>query len=185
MDRYDFGAPVRVTERGFKNYGDDVVAEVEFQNEHGVFLNGPKGGFMVSFAAASYEIAKVRTVVNGREVGHMPGAELSEFDKRLEEGVDLLDMEGLELVEDWLEARDEAKGYLLSARIGEARSIHFGERSHPVIDADDAISRAISEERGGISVLITGQRTDRLRNAVAARRTLLELQNTALNSFKV
>ena len=177
MDHYDFGSPVRVTERGFRNYGNDVVAEIEFQNENGEYLDGPKGGFMVAFVPDSHRIEEARAMVNGSQVGHMPGAQLREFDMRLEEGVEMLDSDGIQLVEDWLEARDEAKGYLRSARIGDARSMHFGERSHPVIDADKAVHDAISEQHGGMSVLITGQMTDRLRDAVTARKA--ELENLA------
>lgn len=173
FDRYDFGAPVRIVRRGFVNYGDHVTTEVEFQNEHGVFENGPKGGFLVYFAAGSYQIDDARAMIHGSQIGHMPGAELREFDARLDEGVDMLDMEGVELVEQWLEARDESKGYVLGVRIGDAGRVHDLGR-HPIADAERSIREAISEERGGVTVLITGQRADRLREAVAARRIVLQ-----------
>ncbi|MNV76998.1 hypothetical protein D3C71_1703880 [compost metagenome] len=85
----------------------------------------------------------------------------------------MLDMEGVELVEQWLEARDESKGYILGVRIGDAGRVHDLGR-HPIADAERSIREAISEERGGVTVLITGQRADRLREAVAARRIVLQ-----------
>jgi hypothetical protein len=174
LERYEFGAPVRVTERGFKNLGNGVVAEIELQNEHGVFDGGPKGGFMVAFYPNSYDIQDVRAMVNGRQIGHMEEAELQGFDYRLHEGVERLDMEGVQFIENWLEAHDNAKGYLRGTRIGDSKAVHFGERNDPVIDADAAIQYAISEQIGGMSLLITGQRTDKLREAIASRRTALE-----------
>ncbi|MCV9964779.1 hypothetical protein OIU34_23080 [Pararhizobium sp. BT-229] len=173
FDRYDFGAPVRIVRRGFVNYGDHVTTEVEFQNENGVFDNGPKGGFLVYFAAGSYQIEDARAMIHGSQIGHMPGAELREFEARLDEGVDMLDMEGVELVEQWLEARDESKGYILGVRIGDAGRVH-DLRSHPIVEAEEAIQEAISDDRAGVSVLITGQRADRIREAVAVRRVTLQ-----------
>ena len=184
FDRYDFGAPVRIVRRGFVNYGDHVTTEVEFQNEHGVFDNGPKGGFLVYFAAGSYQLDDVRAMIHGSQIGHMPGAELREFESRLDEGVDMLDMEGVEFVEQWLEVRDQSKGYILGVRIGDAGRVH-DLRRHPITDAEKAIQEAISDERGGVTVLITGQRADRLREAVAARRIVLQAdaRNTRTPGF--
>lgn len=183
FDRYDFGAPVRVIRRGFVDYGDFVQAEVEFQNEHGMFDGGPRGGFSVGFEAGKYEISDALAQIYGSQIGHMPGEKLHEFDMRLEEGVEMLDIEGVELVERWLEARDEAKGFILGVRIGDARSVH-NLTNHPVIDAEKAIAEAITEQRGGLSVLITGQRADRVRDAVLDRRVAIEAAKKAETGFR-
>lgn len=184
LDRYDFGAPVRVTERGFMAYADGVTAEIEFQNERGEFLGGPKGGFLVYFKPGSYDVDEARAMVNGRQVGHMPGAELSEFESRLDEGVDMLDMDGIALVEDWLKARKRARGYLLGTRLGDTRSIHVGEIKHPMTDAENAIKEAIREGFGGVSVLIEGQRADRLQASVAEWKKTLKAVSDITKSVR-
>jgi hypothetical protein len=183
MSQYDFGCLVRVTTRGFTNIGDSVSAEIEFQNEHGEFEDGPKGGFYVDFLPGSHEITEVRAMVNGYQVGFMPSAALSEFEGRLDEGIDMLDDEGISLVEDWLDARSDAKGYLLGARIGHAQSLHHELSSHPMLDADKAIRQAISDRRGGVSVLITGQRADRVEASLREWRNALKAVSVITKSI--